>query len=616
MIRSCIDAGRVLVMILGRRRLAVSLAGSAVVAVLEVVGVGLVLPLILAITDPAAASALPDVIESIVPTEFDRDASAMIAVAVAILFAIRGCLTLGFRWWLLGTLRRGEATLSAALMLAYLRAPIRFQRSRSTADLLRVLQLSVEQFFTRVALPMLGILTDGLIVIALSTVLLVLEPALTAGALLYFGVCALVFSRLTNRRMTRLGYALQVENAEEVRTAQESFGGATEAAVRGVSAYFADRFAAVKRRAASTKQRQQFIGELPRNYLESAFLVGIGLLVLLVLSTSDSQADAAAALALVAAASFRIMPSLIKIVTSLTALRSGMAAVELVTRDIDDLRIDQHDLTRARRPAARAEVRPDSHFPSQSKAPALEAKDLVFAYSSPVPTLDNISFEVPAGAWLGIVGESGSGKSTLLLMLLGLLEPDHGEIRADGESITEDMSAWRTTIGFVPQDSFLLDASLAENVRFGLREDDDDERLLEAIEGAALSRFVESLDAGLETNVAERGSRLSGGQRQRIGIARALYRRPRLLLLDEATSSLDADTESSVLDSLEAMRGQITIVTVSHGEAAVSRCDRIVVLDQGRVRAAGTWSEISGDPLLVSMRRAMVDDNDGGRWRA
>jgi ABC-type multidrug transport system fused ATPase/permease subunit len=190
---------------------------------------------------------------------------------------------------------------------------------------------------------------------------------------------------------------------------------------------------------------------------------------------------------------------------------------------------------------------------------------------------------------LGVVGPSGAGKSTLVDIMCGLRDPTSGVVSVDGQTLAPVSSRWKRQIGLVPQDVFLADASISENVAFGLPL--DDEMIWTALERAQMASFVRTLPEGAKTEIGERGTRLSGGQRQRLGIARALYAGPSVLILDEATSALDVETEAAVVEAVAALAGDLTLVVVAHRLSTIQRCDRVAYLESGRVRFVGSFDE-------------------------
>jgi ATP-binding cassette subfamily C protein len=208
--------------------------------------------------------------------------------------------------------------------------------------------------------------------------------------------------------------------------------------------------------------------------------------------------------------------------------------------------------------------------------------------------LSNVTVNLPQGISIAIVGRSGAGKTTLVDMMLGLFAPDMGKITADGEDIFGNISNWRRRIGYIPQDIYILDDTLRRNIALGVEDDDiDDAKIDMAVKLAQLERVVAQQPNGLDTVVGERGARLSGGQRQRIGIARALYENPEVLVMDEATSALDGETEKDISEALTTLAGDKTIVIIAHRLSTVRHCDLLILMDQGRVRATGSFDEMA-----------------------
>ncbi|MEM6733217.1 MAG: ATP-binding cassette domain-containing protein, partial [Myxococcota bacterium] len=214
--------------------------------------------------------------------------------------------------------------------------------------------------------------------------------------------------------------------------------------------------------------------------------------------------------------------------------------------------------------------------------------------------LEHVSLSIPKGAYVGFVGRTGSGKTTMVDVLLGILDPNEGQVLVDGVDIQSNVRGWRAELGFVSQNIFLVDDTIARNVAFGVDEAAiESSRVMQALTDAQLSEFVESLPDGLETVVGENGIRLSGGQRQRLGIARALYHRPSVLVLDEATSALDNQTERHFVEALEGLQDDLTVILVAHRLSTVRSCDCLFVFERGRIVASGTYSELAeADPVF------------------
>jgi ABC-type multidrug transport system fused ATPase/permease subunit len=321
-------------------------------------------------------------------------------------------------------------------------------------------------------------------------------------------------------------------------------------------------------------QLQATLQQLPRLWLELLAVSGLATLVITMLVQGRALEAVLPTLGLFAAAAFRLIPSVNRVLGAIQALRYGLAMIDTLHAEFN---------------LAASEVA-DTCAPIVPFRAALELNKVTYAYPGAfVAALTEISLVIRHGESVGFIGSSGSGKSTLVDILLGLLKPDSGEVRVDGEEIQHALRNWQNQIGYVPQSIYLTDDTLARNVAFGLPTAQIDQAAVwRAIRAAQLEEFVHSLPMELDTLVGERGIRLSGGQRQRIGIARALYHDPVVLVLDEATSSLDTTTEREVMQAVRALQGRKTILIVAHRLSTVEHCDRLYRLEQGRVVEEGT----------------------------
>jgi ABC-type multidrug transport system fused ATPase/permease subunit len=356
----------------------------------------------------------------------------------------------------------------------------------------------------------------------------------------------------------------------------------------GREAEFLAQYGTHNAQSARVAQHQAALMHIPRLALEILAVGGLAALVFAMVAQGRGMASIAPTLGLFAAAAFRLMPSVNRILNSLNGIRYCAPAVGTVHEELK--------LKAGMPPVERRHAAEGLRFKSEIRMTGL-------AYSYPgaaTPALSGIEMTVRKGEAVGFVGASGAGKSTLVDVLLGLFAPGAGMVLVDGRNIAGDLRAWQDQIGYVPQSIYLTDDTVRRNVAFGLANDEIDDAAVErALRAAQLHDFVASLPQGVETMVGEKGVRLSGGQRQRIGIARALYHDPGVLVLDEATSALDTATERGVMQAVAALHGSKTIVIVAHRLSTVEQCDRLYQLERGRVVAEGTPAELLRIPRAV-----------------
>jgi ABC-type multidrug transport system fused ATPase/permease subunit len=466
-----------------------------------------------------------------------------------------------------------QVRLSQQLFTSYLRQPYTFHLQRNSAQLIRNVTTEVS-LFNQAMVSALNIATELLVLVGIAALLVAVEPVGTLIAAAVLGGAAWVYYQGMRARVMRWGQTRQLHDALRLQHLRQGLGGAKDVKLLGRERTFLDEFGVHNAQSARVGQYQAMSQVLPRLWLELLAVAGLATLVIAMIAQGRDMATVMPTLGLFAAAAFRLMPSVNRVLTSLQALRYCIPVVDVLHEEIK-LASPEPQVRR---------TRSDEFGGLRSDIRLVEV-----GYTYPTgaaPALEGISLAVRKGEAVGFVGPSGSGKSTLIDVVLGLLTPQKGLVLVDGADIQSDLRTWQDQIGYVPQSIYLTDDTLRRNVAFGLPEDAIDEAAVRrAIRAAQLEDFVAGLPQGLETLVGERGVRLSGGQRQRIGIARALYHDPSVLVLDEATSALDTATEGGVMQAVAALHGSKTILIVAHRLSTVAHCDRLYRLEQGRIVA-------------------------------
>ena len=563
-----------------RRRLFVALIGLVLVSALEMLGLVLILPLMQLYAGSSTSSGMLGQISNHLGNPSDGQLALTLASVVFVAFLLKGLFTLAFRWWILTFLNVQAATTSEQLFERYLHAPYLFHLRRNSADLIRMMGDAVNQTYLNVVNGLLSVVSEGTTITAVALVLLIVRPVPALGAILYFVVVGAIFLRYVKKRAQRAGVDMIEAARSTYQAALQGLGGIKEVQVRGKSRHFLETYANARMSNALATRTSLYLAEAPRYVMEMLFIVGVAVMSAIVFTGGNAQ-EGAATLGLFVAAGFRMLPSMVRLLASTSKLRVGEKGLELVLDDLSTLSA----------PAAT-----DETVQPLTLHERIRGVDISFTFpGSDRLVLDEVSFEVPIGTSMAIVGSSGAGKTTLVDILLGLHDPSSGQIMLDDEDLADVKASWQHSIGLVPQDVFLLDDSLRANIAFGETDDEiDPDRLAEAIGRAQLDELVASMPEGMETFVGERGVRLSGGQRQRIGIARALYLRPQLLVLDEATSSLDNETERRITQTIESLRGQLTMIVVAHRLSTVRRCDQLIFMQGGKIETVGTFEEVRG----------------------
>jgi ATP-binding cassette, subfamily B, bacterial PglK len=475
--------------------------------------------------------------------------------------------------------------LATRLLARYLAQPYPWFLTRHTAQLGRQVLGEVIEVVNGPLATAMRLMANLVVVVFLVALLVALQPlaALMAAAMVG-GSYGLVFL-LVRRRLGTLGKARLEASRERFQIMQEALGGIKEVKLLNLEESYLRRFREPATRLAQSQAAMALIGELPRNLLEAVAFGAMLLFVIGLLVAGGGSLDAVLPiLGAYAVAGVRLFPTIQQVYAAFATIRFGHATLASLHAELTQ--------PPPRAEAAQGASDGPATLPMQRR---LELDRVTFAYAgSDRPALDGLSLAIEARTVVGIIGATGAGKTTAVDVILGLLQPDGGTVRVDGVAVdARNARAWQRSVGYVPQDIFLADDTVAANIAFGVEPRAVDRRAVErAARAAQLHEFVAGLPKGYDEGVGEGGARLSGGQRQRIGIARALYRDPDLIVFDEATSALDTLTERAVMDAVRALGREKTVVLVAHRLSTVRNCDRIFLIEEGRLAASGTYDDL------------------------
>jgi ABC-type multidrug transport system fused ATPase/permease subunit len=567
-----------------RRQLVLLVPAVVLMAVLETAGVASIVPFLGLLSDPEIINRNVWLRSAYDIGGFASRDSFFFVVGLGVL----GLVTVGnsvsalTTWALLRFSWMRSHTLSTRLLRSYLRQPYTFFLGKNSSELGKNLLAEVQSVVGGVMIQGLNLGARIVVLLFVSVALFALDPVMAVGVVALFGgVYGALFLVVRRTVMLRGRERLKV-NQVRFKIAQEALAGVKEIKLYGLERVVEREFSAASERMATLSSLNAVTAQLPKYAIETLAFTGVLLMVMHLLRDGRRLEHVLPVLGLYAFAAYRMLPALQTIFAGLTQLRFNIGALDMLYNDIVTC-------------AAQEEPMPES----TTEIPfvdAIELRGVSFRYAGATrQTLEQVDLRIGPGDWFAFVGPTGAGKSTLVDVVLGLLVPDDGIVLVDGLALVGNVRhAWQQNVAYVPQQIFLADDTVVRNIAFGLPDASiDRERAMAAARIAQIHDFiVGELAAGYDTPIGERGVRLSGGQRQRIGIARALYRRPRLLVLDEATSALDNATEAAFFSALEVALGECAVISIAHRLSTTRSFDRICVVEQGRIVDTGTYGEL------------------------
>ncbi|MEK6730670.1 MAG: ABC transporter ATP-binding protein [Pseudomonadota bacterium] len=555
-----------------------------VAAIVDVIGIAFVMPFIVMVADPGAIQAHQKLLYFYQLSHASSPHRFLILLGIVLFFVLvianaLGALNNWFMWKFMGA---QESKISSRLLEKYLSHPYEFFLNQNTSALMKNIITETEVVSHGIIMYSMQLLTKLFAVFFIVLLLMIVNFKLAVFLSVIMGSVYAVIYAFIRKRLGRISIDMTTSQEARFQLLNESFGGVKEIKFLKLSRFFLNQFKESTEKYTSSKARLQIISTMPKYILESIAFGGVFLIVVYMLAAQHSTATILPILGVYVFAGYRLLPALQTIFMILSSLKGGFASLDLVSHDLlTSLTINQENSM------------PSNKLIMQK---TLQLNAIQFSYpNATCPVFSNFHFVVQANTTIGLVGTTGAGKTTLIDIILGVLSHQSGALVVDNVVINGDnLSHWQANIGYVPQQIFLLDNTIASNIAFGIEKENIDYAAVErAARIANLHDFIVSeLPLQYQTVVGERGVRLSGGQRQRIGIARALYRDPGVLILDEATSSLDGITELAIMDAIHNLARKKTIIIIAHRLTTLKECDVIYIMEKGKIVDKGKYESL------------------------
>ena len=552
-----------------------------VVTGLEVLSIGLVLPLMQVLIMGNQEGPFTEIISTFLPVMEPGQLAIWVIILFVMAFIIKNILLLIMIFSINFVVANKIATYGRKLFDIYLFLPLEFHFENNSAAIMVNIRTGIGVTLDTVRVVLMMVLDLMLILGAFTILLFTHVTAVIAGATM-LGITALVYYKVFSPVLRYWGEMNFKLEQDMVKWITQTFDSIRDVKIMGVHEYLGNIMLDIGKQKYRYECFAKTSIQIPRLLIETTVIIGLLGVVVLLKTTSQSSTDLLYALGIFGMASLRLMPSLNRFLTSAAELRKNAAYISTIFQvfcgKVGNIP------PKTPRPASNSMVIKES----------IKLENVSYRYpEGNIPALKSITIDLKKGQRVGFVGLSGAGKSTLMDIILGLLSPQSGQLLVDGKDVSDNLSAWQAAIGFVPQNSLLLDDTIRRNIAFGVKDDDiDDDQIFRVLKLVNLDDFVNELPRSISTVVGEKGARVSGGQRQRIAIARALYNNPQVLIFDEATSSLDNVTDQKITHAINSISKEKTILIVAHRLSTVRYCDKLIFLSHGEVQAVGTYDQL------------------------
>lgn len=529
---------------------------------LEILGLGILIPAISILLDPDfikssnALSLIRDLLSNLSDLEF----LYLSLIFIIIVFFVKTIYLIFLTYTQNKFLNNTIVNITNNLFKYYLSQEYIFHVNNNSSQLIKNLHIVISQLNTYL-ISFISLITEGGFLIAIISTLIYIEPlgAITIG--LTYGLLSFVFLNGTKKKLEKWSKLRLEADGKVFKIASEGFGAIKDLLILNKANYFQTQFNTTNNLKGILSTKQSTLSQVPRFYFEFISVLGLMSFIVILLLKGIELNVLIGTIGVFVAATFRVIPSLNRIVTALQNLKFYKNSLDIVFNEIKDF-------SHLKRKQVSEKI---ENFEN-----CIELKDISFYYKKEKKIFENINLKIKKGESIGIIGESGSGKSTLVDLFIGLHKPTSGSIFIDKKEVKNNNYSLMNLVGYVSQTIYLTDDTIKNNIAFGVDEQNiSEKKIYKIIKQVQLEKFINSLENGIETRTGERGVQLSGGQRQRIAIARALYNNPQIIILDEATSALDSETEAEIMKTISIFKGKKTIIIIAHRKSALTICDSI-----------------------------------------
>ena len=535
----------------------------------EMLSISLVIPIIGIIQNPSGLLGIDYIskIKILLNFENDYEFHIIILIAIILTFVLKNLFLFFLHIYQISFVYKIQENISKKLFFGYINMPYEEYLKRNSSTLIKNTIIEADQF-TGTILSICYLILDSLIILGLLAIIIFRDPFSALFIICSIGGVIFLFQYFSRKKISRLGRDRQNSDEKRILNLQQGLSGIKEIKIFGRENFFIDKYNIYNTSSAKILASVMIYRGVPKLLMETLAVISILTLLIIMLMFDNNMSEFLISLGLFAAIAFKIFPSLARLLSSLQVIKYSEPIIDLISKELKET-MQTNNL-----------VEKDENISqiNRQNLKDINISNLSFNHQNKPNIINDLNLQIKAGSMIGILGPSGVGKSTLLDILMGLLKPTRGKIFYGDCSIYDNLKKWKNNIGYVPQNIYLTDENLRNNIAYGIEEKYIDKSLLnEAIKKSQLNDFVNNLPEKLNTLVGERGIRISGGQKQRIGIARALYHDPQILIFDESTSSLDHTTEEKLVNSINKLKKSKTIIIVSHRRSTLEKCDEIYI---------------------------------------